>query len=114
MTLGNGKSLKEGEAPEAKNNRCIESSHRHGGVREVGMLRNVIATISEILIDAKRAERESEANKATRIASCFSTARVRWSVRKSEGHVVVLIGFVMKQGARAPYLVDVNREGKDM
>jgi len=66
MTLGKGSSLLERDAPVSKNNRCIESSHRHGGVREVGMLRSVIEKSREILTGAKK----SKKIEATRITSC--------------------------------------------
>ena len=72
MNLGNDASLFEGSVLESKSNRCYVSSHRHGGVREVGMLRSVIAENREILIDAEI----NEAIKATRITSCDNSKNV--------------------------------------
>jgi hypothetical protein len=112
MNLGNDASLtltSEGSIPESKSNRCYVSSHRHGGVRGVGMLRSVIDIIREILIDAEI----GKTIKATHIASCHNSKGVM--VGKEVGGVYSSVDVpVMGYGAKRPYLVDVNRERKDM
>ena len=99
MTFGNDASLKEGSVPESKNNRCIESSHHHGGVREVGMLRSVIEKSREILADAKI----NEAIKVTGNPSCRNSKGALVSeevgVVRSSDEVSV-----MENGAKGPYL----------
>ncbi len=112
MKLGNDASLSEGSVPESKNNRSYVSSHRHGGVREVGMPRSVIETSREILADISLLP-SNGAHEITHIASCRNSEGVRvceevGGVHSSDD------GFVMKHGAKEPYLVGVNREGKDM
>lgn len=109
MTLGKGSSLLERDAPESNNNRCIESSHRHGGVREVGMLRSVIEKSREILTGAE----SSKMIKATRITSCKNSKGVLVSEEVGVARSSVDAS-VMGGGAKEPHLVDVNREGKDM
>lgn len=95
--------------PESKHNRCHASSHRHGGVCGVGMLRSVIEKSREIRPDAKI----NEAIKATRITSHDHGKGVvvcaEVGVARSSDEAPV-----MGCGAKGPYLVDVNSEGKDM
>jgi len=83
MTLGKGSSLLERDAPVSKNNRCIESSHRHGGVREVGMLRSVIEKSGRSSLEPRKVKRSRQ-----HALQAANTARVCWSVRKSEWLVV--------------------------
>ncbi len=112
MNLGNDtslSSLSKESVPESKNNRQYVSSHHHGGVREVGMLRSVIDITREILIDAEI----NEAIKATRITSCDYSKNTLVDEEVGGANKSV-DGFVMKLGAKKPYLVDVNRERKDM
>ncbi|MCF6314077.1 MAG: hypothetical protein L3J39_16640 [Verrucomicrobiales bacterium] len=112
MKLGNDASLLKRSVPESKNNRCYVSSHRHGGVREVGMLRSVIETSREVLADALSPSGNGEPE-ATHIASCRNSKGVRVCEEVGGGRSSD-DGFVMKHGAKEPYLVEVNREGKDM
>ncbi len=112
MNLGNDTPFAqkvERSIPESKNNRQYVSSHHHGGVREVGMLRSVIDITREILIDAEI----NEAIKATRITSCDNSKNAMVGEEVGGANKSV-DGFVMKLGAKKPYLVDVNRERKDM
>jgi hypothetical protein len=109
MKLGNDASLREGSVRESKNNRCYVSSHHHGGVREVGMLRSVIETSREILTDAEI----NEAIKATGISSCQNSKGVMVDEEVGVARSSVDAP-VMGSGAKGPYLVDVNREGRDV
>jgi hypothetical protein len=93
--------------PESKNNRYDVSSHRHGGVREVGMLRSVIETSREIL--AVVAVRKM--SKTPRMTS-YQNREDAGDCKEVGGVHSSDDGFVMKLGAKEPYLVDVNREVK--
>jgi len=73
----------------------------------VGMLRSDIETNREILMNAEA----GEPAKATRITSCYGKgALVHQEVGGAHSSDD---GFVMKHGAKEPYLVDVNREAKE-
>ncbi len=105
MNLGNDASLSERSVPESKNNRQYVSSHHHGGVREVGMLRSVIDITREILIDAEI----NEAIEATRITSCDNSKNVMVGEEVGGANKSV-DNLCNEDGAKKPYLVDVNRE----
>lgn len=95
---------RSGGVPESKNNRCYASSHRHGGVGGVGMLRSVIETNREILTDVEI----NEAIKTTRTTSpCDKGVVVCEEVGVAHSSVDAS---VMECRAKEPYLVDVNRE----
>ncbi len=76
------------------------------------MLRSVIETNREILADVSRLSRNGELE-TTHIASCRSSKGV-WICEEVGGAHSSDEGFVIKHGAKEPYLVEVNREGKDM
>ena len=114
--LGNDTVLYENGVPESKNNRCYASFHRHGGVCGVGMLRSVIETSGEILIIGITAKplypAGVEALKSD-VTSYQNSERIRDDEEVGGVHNSV-DDFVMKFGAKEPYLVDANREGKDV
>jgi hypothetical protein len=112
MKLGNDASLSERRISESKNNRHHVSSHRHGGVREVGMLRSVIETSRENLTDTPSFPRNGRQGK-THNSSCRTSKSVLVCEEVGGVHSSDE-GFVMKHGAKEPYLVEVNRERKDM
>ena len=112
IRLGKDSSSRARRVSESKNNWCYASSHRHGGVCGVGMLRSVIETSREILIDILSPFR-NESCETTHIASCYNSKGVM--VGKEVGGVYSSVDVpVMGYGAKRPYLVDVNRERKDM
>ena len=104
IRLGNGASISGGRASESKNNKCYASSYRHGGVGGVRMLRSVIETSREILIDAK-------VNKATKATHIASPSDKNVMLHEEVGVANMSDDApVMGCGAKEPYLVDVNRE----
>ncbi len=109
IRLGNDAAGNPSSVSESKENRCYVSSHRHGGVRGVGMLRSVIEKSREILAAVFPRQKGGTPHVASYqnsedMRSCKEVGRVYSSVDD----------FVMKFGAKEPYLVDVNREAKDM
>jgi hypothetical protein len=99
---------KEGVS-ESKYNRCYAPSYRHSGVGGVGMLRSVIETNREILT----AFEVNETTKTSRVAS-YGNSECMGNCKEVGGvHSSVDVS-VMECGAKEPYLVDVNRERKDM
>lgn len=108
ISLGNDMSSETRSVSESKNNRYDASNHRHGGVGGVGMLRSMIETSREILRDAE----VRVAVRATRTASPSDKgALVCEEVGVAHSSVNAP---VMGSGAKEPYLVDVNREGKEV
>lgn len=107
IRLGNGGSTKGGYIRESKNNGCYASNHRHGGVCEVGMLRSVIETSREILISVVR---KHDPN--TTSGTSFDEAILAYE-EVGVAHSSVEAP-VMGRRAKEPYLVDVNREAKEM
>ena len=95
---------------ESKTNREYASSHRHGGVSVVGMLRSDGETSREIPVGAKSL---AVWTKATGVASWVTSegALASWEVGavRSSADTSVMAG-----GAKGPYLVDVNREVEDV
>jgi len=76
------------------------------------MLRSEIETSREILIDTSSPFRNGSVE-ITHTTSCLNSKGVL--VGKEVGGVYSSVDVpVMGYGAKRPYLVDVNREGKDM
>jgi len=115
IRLGNDSPSAWRRVPESKNNRCYTSSHRHGGVCGVGMLRSVIETSREILIGVRFVFLTSSrmAGETTTVTSYQNSKRRSVNEEVGVAHSSD-DGFVMKLGAKEPYLVGANREGKDV
>jgi len=109
IRTGNDTPLKRKSVPESRNNRCNASNHHRSGVGEVGMLRSEIEISREILMEAKSYKKL----KATSTTSCKHSKGELIYEEVGMVHSSVEVP-VMGHRAKEPYLVDVNREKKDM
>lgn len=108
IRLGKDAPVINRSVPESKNNRYDASSQHHGGVGGVGMLRNGIETNREILTDGMNSKEVKPTHATSHPDKSVLVCEEVGGVHSSDD------GFVMKLGAKGPYLVDVNREGKDV
>lgn len=106
IRLGNDAPVLNRSVRESKNNRCYASSQHHGGVGGVGMLRNVIEINREILTDGMNSKEVMPTHTTSPSDKSVVVCEEVGGVHSSDD------GFVMKLGAKGPYLVDVNREAR--
>ena len=93
--------------PESRNNGSNASNHHRSGVGEVGMLGSEIETSREIPVNAEGESRGKVHHKSQTRQGC--------SVHGEVGMVRSSVDApVMGCRAKGSYLVDVNREEKDM
>jgi len=109
IRTGNDTPLKKKSVLEFRNNRCNASNHHRSGVGEVGMPRSEIETNREILMEAKSHIKLD----ATDTTSCKHSESVLFYKEVGMAHSSVDVS-VMEHRTKGSYLVDVNREEKDM
>jgi len=94
---------------EFRNNRYYVSHYHRSGVGEVGMLRSEIETSREILMEAKSHIKLD----ATDTTSCKHSESVLFYKEVGMAHSSADVS-VIEHRTKQPYLIDVNREEKDM